>query len=193
MGYFNIKKYIQLLYRQIISHFFLTIPVSCNIFHTNFTILSKITIELRRYQMTKTFYAKKEEIDKKWFIIDAKDKVLGRVASKVAHILRGKHKPEYTPSVDMGDFIVIINADKVRVTGNKQFKKNYYHHSGYPGGLREIPYYKMMEKDPTFALKNAIKGMLPHNRLGRKQLKHVKIYAGENHPHAAQQPDIIDI
>lgn len=143
--------------------------------------------------MTKTFYAKKEDIDKKWFLIDAKDKVLGRVASKAAYILRGKHKPEYTPSVDMGDFVVIINADKVKVTGNKQFNKKYYHHSGYPGGLREIPFYKMIEKDPTFILRNAIRGMLPHNRLGRKQLKHVKIYADENHPHVAQQPVIIDI
>ena len=143
--------------------------------------------------MTKTFYAKKEDIDKKWFLIDAKGKILGRVASKAAFILRGKHKPEYTPSVDMGDFVVIINADKVRVTGNKQFNKKYYHHSGYPGGLREIPFYKMMAKDPTFALRNAIRGMLPHNRLGRQQLKHVKIYTGEDHPHVAQQPETVEI
>ena len=143
--------------------------------------------------MTKTYYAKKEDINQKWFLIDAEGKVLGRIASKAAYILRGKHKVEYTPSVDMGDFVVIINADKVKVTGNKLFNKKYYHHSGYPGGLREISLYKMMTKDPTFALRNAIRGMLPHNRLGKKQLNHVKIYAGEDHPHFAQKPDSIEI
>ncbi len=143
--------------------------------------------------MFKTYYPKEGEIEKRWYIIDAKDKVLGRVASKAAYILRGKHKPTYTPSVDMGDFVIIINADKVRVTGNKFMNKKYYRHSGYPGGIKEIPYYKMMAKDPTFALRNAIKGMLPHNRLGRKQLKHVKIYAGESHPHTAQKPETIEL
>ncbi len=143
--------------------------------------------------MFKTYYPKEGDIEKKWYLIDAKDKVLGRVASKAAYILRGKHKPEYTPSVDMGDFVIIINADKIRVTGNKFMNKKYYRHSGYPGGIKEIPFYKMMQKDPTFAIRNAIKGMLPHNRLGRKQLKHVKIYAGESHPHAAQKPEIIEI
>ena len=143
--------------------------------------------------MFKTYYPKKDEIERKWFIIDAKDKILGRVASKAAFILRGKHKPQYTPSVDMGDFVIIVNADKIKVTGNKFMNKKYYRHSGYPGGIKEIPFYKMMKKDPTFALKNAIRGMLPHNRLGRKQLKHVKIYAGESHPHSAQKPELIEI
>jgi len=136
----------------------------------------------------KTYFAGSEDIEKKWYLIDASDKVLGRVATKTCHILRGKRKPSYTPSVDMGDNIVIINADKVKVTGLKATKKKYYRHTGYPGGLRETVYQDMMKKDPTFPLRNAIKGMLPHNRLGRKLLLHAKIYAGENHPHEAQMP-----
>jgi len=141
----------------------------------------------------KTYSIKKQEVVKKWYLIDADDQVLGRVASRVASILRGKHKATYTPHVDMGDNVIIINADKVKLTGTKPFKKVYYRHSGYPGGLRETSYLEMMQKDPTFALKNAIKGMLPHNRLGRRQLLHVKIYAGEGHPHEAQNPEKIEI
>jgi large subunit ribosomal protein L13 len=138
---------------------------------------------------TKTYTAKKQDIEKKWYLIDAKDKVLGRVASRAASILKGKHKATYTPHVDMGDNVIIINADKVRLTGEKSLKKVYYRHSGYPGGLKETTFLEIMKKDPTFALRNAIKGMLPHTRLGRKQLLNVKIYAGENHPHQAQKPE----
>ncbi len=141
----------------------------------------------------KTYSIKKQEVVKKWYLMDADDQVLGRVASRVASILRGKHKATYTPHVDMGDNVIIINADKVKLTGTKPFKKVYYRHSGYPGGLRETSYLEMMQKDPTFALKNAIKGMLPHNRLGRRQLLHIKIYAGESHPHEAQKPEKIEI
>jgi large subunit ribosomal protein L13 len=141
----------------------------------------------------KTYAAKKEEVTKKWYLIDAKDKVLGRVASQVASILKGKHKAIYTPHVDMGDNVIIVNADQVRLTGTKQLKKIYYRHSGYPGGLKAIPYQEMMKKDPAFALRHAIRGMLPHNRLGRKQLLNVKIYAGENHPHQAQKPEKLEI
>lgn len=138
----------------------------------------------------KTHIDKKDEITKDWYLIDARDRVLGRVASRVAAILRGKHKPNYTPFMDMGDNVIIINADKVRVTGNKAIQKKYYRHSGYPGGIKEKTFLDVMKKDPAFAIRNAIKGMLPHNRLGRKQLSHVKIYAGENHPHQAQRPEI---
>jgi large subunit ribosomal protein L13 len=141
----------------------------------------------------KTYSAKKDEIKKDWYLIDAENKILGRIASKVASVLRGKHKPDFTPYVDMGDNVIIINSDKVMLTGGKPFKKSYYHHSGYPGGLSQIGYLEMMKKDPTFVLRNAIKGMLPKNRLGRRQLLHVKIYAGDTHPHEAQKPVKLDI
>jgi large subunit ribosomal protein L13 len=136
----------------------------------------------------KTYLAKKEEAIKKWYLIDANEKVLGRVASSVAMLLRGKHKPDYTPSVDMGDNVIVINAAKAKLTGNKPVNKKYYRHSGYPGGLKEKTYSEIIKINPTFAMRNAIRGMLPHNRLGRKQLLHVKIYADENHPHQAQKP-----
>jgi len=141
----------------------------------------------------KTYSIKKQEVVKKWYLIDAEDQVLGRVASRVASILRGKHKATYTPHVDMGDNVIIINAERVKLTGAKPLKKMYYRHSGYPGGLKETSYLDMMRKDPTFALKKAIKGMLPHNRLGRRQLLHVKIYTGGNHPHVAQKPEKIEL
>ena len=141
----------------------------------------------------KTYSVKKEEVIKKWYVIDAKDKVLGRVATRAASILRGKHNPRFTPHVDMGDNVIILNADKAILTGSKALNKMYYRHSGYPGGLKETTYSEMMKKDPTFAMRNAIKGMLPRNRLGRRQLLNVKIYAGENHPHQAQKPELIEI
>jgi len=141
----------------------------------------------------KTYINKRSDVTKKWYLVDANDKVLGRVVSKVASLLRGKHKPTYTPSVDMGDNVIIINAAKVKLTGNKPLNKKYYRHSGYPGGLKERTFLDMMKSDPTFAIRNAVKGMLPHNRLGRKQLLHVKIYAGEDHPHQAQKPEILEI
>lgn len=140
-----------------------------------------------------TYTAKKEKITSTWYLIDARDRVLGRVASTVATLIRGKHKATYTPHVDMGDHVVVINADKVRLTGTKAFSKAYYRHSGYPGGIRKTPYLEMMKKNPTFALRNAIRGMLPHNRLGRRQLLKVKIYAGDKHPHQAQQPEKLEL
>jgi large subunit ribosomal protein L13 len=141
----------------------------------------------------KTYVTKKSDITKNWYLIDAKDKVLGRVATKTAMVLRGKHKPKFTPFLDMGDNVIIVNAEKIKLTGGKPFKKKYYRHSGYPGGLKETTYLEMMKKDPTFVVRNAVKGMLPHNRLGRKQLLNVKIYAGEHHPHQAQKPEQLEI
>lgn len=141
----------------------------------------------------KTYAAKKGELIKKWYLIDAKDKVLGRIASHISSIVRGKNKPTFTPHVDMGDNIIVINVDKIKFTGMKPFKKIYYRHSSYPGGLKETPLNVMMKKNPAFALRNAIRGMLPHNKLGRRLLLNVKIYPGENHPHQAQNPEKLEI
>ncbi len=136
----------------------------------------------------KTFIPSPGEIEKKWHVIDAEGQVLGRVAAEVAHLLRGKHKPSFTPFLDCGDHVIVINAAKARVTGQKLNDKMYYRHSGYPGGLHELDYEKMSQKHPTRALELAIKGMLPHTRLGRKQYTNVRVYAGGEHPHEAQQP-----
>ncbi len=136
----------------------------------------------------KTYYAKPNEVEREWLLIDAKDQVLGRVASKAAHILKGKHKPQYTPHVDTGDFVVIINADKVRITGVKATDKEYYRHSGYPGGLKCETFQEAMEKHPERVIEHAVKGMLPKNTLGRAMGKKLKVYAGSEHPHTAQQP-----
>ncbi len=136
----------------------------------------------------KTYVPKKGEIQKEWRLIDAEGQVLGRVAAETAKLLRGKHKPQYTPYLDCGDNVVIINAAKARVTGTKAEKKTYYRHSGYPGGLNEITYGEMMQKHPTRAMELAVRGMLPHNRLGRKLATHFRVYAGAEHPHQAQQP-----
>ncbi len=137
----------------------------------------------------KTYSPKPGDIDRKWYVIDAEGLVLGRVASKVANVLRGKHKPIWAPHMDVGDFVVIVNADKIRVTGRKAEQKLYYRHSGYPGGLKETPYQTMMQKKPEFVLHEAVRGMLPHNRLGRQMLKKLKIYADAEHPHQAQTPE----
>ena len=136
----------------------------------------------------KTYYAKPNEVAREWLLIDAQDQVLGRVASKAAHILRGKHKPTYTHHVDTGDFVVIINADKIRVTGKKLTDKEYYRHSGYPGGLKCETFEEAMEKHPERVIEHAVKGMLPKNTLGRAMAKKLKVYAGAEHPHMAQQP-----
>ena len=133
------------------------------------------------------------EVERKWYVIDADGVVLGRLASKAAHILRGKHKPTFTPHVDTGDYIIIINADKVVLTGNKLDEKIYYHHSGYPGGLKETKYRDLIKNKSCFAVKKAVAGMLPKGPLGRKMLKKLKIYAGSEHPHAAQQPVACEI
>lgn len=136
----------------------------------------------------KTYSAKPREVEAKWYIIDATDKTLGRLASLVANILRGKNKPEYTPHVDMGDFVIVINADKIKVSGKKETQKIYYHHTGYPSGLRSISFKDLMIKHPTRAIEKAVKGMLPHNTLGEQQFLKLKVYAGAEHPHQAQQP-----
>ena len=136
----------------------------------------------------KTFMAKPQEVERKWYVVDATDLVLGRLASNVAAVLRGKNKPIFTPNVDTGDYVIIINADKVRLTGKKLEQKYYRYHTGYIGGLKEIQYKEMMEKKPVLAVELAIKGMLPKNSIGRKMFKKLKVYAGSEHPHAAQQP-----
>lgn len=141
----------------------------------------------------KTFVAKPHEVRREWFVIDAKDKVLGRVASEVARRLRGKHKPEYTPHVDTGDYIVIINAADIRVTGKKLQDKKYYRHTGYVGGIRETNFETMQQRFPGRALEKAVKGMLPKGPLGYAMAKKLKVYAGEEHPHSAQQPKPLDI
>jgi len=136
----------------------------------------------------KTFSAKPETIQRQWFLIDAQNLVLGRLATEIAKRLRGKHKPEYTPHVDTGDHIVVVNAEKVRVTGRKSTSKMYHHYSGYPGGLKSIPFDKMMEKAPERIIKSAVKGMLPKGPLGRSMFSKLKVYAGTEHKHMAQQP-----
>ena len=137
-----------------------------------------------------TFMAKPAEIERKWYIIDAAGRPLGRTASEAARILRGKHKPIFTPHIDTGDFVIIINADQAILTGKKLDQKMYYHHSGYPGGLKEVKYKDLMAKKPVLAVEKAVKGMLPHNSLGRATSKKLKVYAGSEHPHAAQKPEI---
>ena len=141
----------------------------------------------------KTFSAKPLEVERKWYLIDAEDEILGRLAVRIANILRGKNKPEYTPTVDTGDFVIVINAEKVRVTGNKVTDKIYYHHTMYPGGLKSISFKALMEKDPTKAIEKAVKGMLPHNTLGAQQFTKLKVYAGSEHPHEAQKPVVYEM
>ena len=138
--------------------------------------------------MTRTFSPKPADIKREWIVIDAADIVLGRLATHAAAILRGKHKPTFAPHMDMGDFVIIVNAEKVALTGQKLEKKMAYRHSGYPGGLTATSYVEMLEKHPTRAVEKAIRGMLPKNSLGRAQIKKLKVYAGPTHPHAAQQP-----
>jgi len=133
------------------------------------------------------------EITQSWYVIDAENQILGRLASTAAQILRGKNKPYFTPHMDMGDFVVIINADKVRVTGNKEVKKTYFSHSGYPGGAKETNLQKIRKQNPERIITNAVQGMLPHNRLGRKLIKHLKVYKTATHPHKSQQPQSISI
>ncbi|MCC5880491.1 MAG: 50S ribosomal protein L13 [Idiomarina sp.] len=141
----------------------------------------------------KTFVAKPESVKRDWFVVDATDKTLGRLATEIARRLRGKHKPEFTPHVDTGDYIVVINAEKVRVTGNKTTDKIYYSHSGFPGGIKEISFDKLQAKQPTFIIENAVKGMLPRGPLGRAMFRKLKVYAGPEHSHIAQQPQTLDI
>jgi len=141
----------------------------------------------------KTFSAKAEAVQREWFVVDAEGKTLGRLATEIATRLRGKHKPEYTPHVDTGDYIVVINAAKVAVTGNKASDKMYHHHTGYIGGLKSISFEKLIEKAPERTIQSAVKGMLPKGPLGRVMFKKLKVYPGAEHPHAAQQPKQLDI
>lgn len=141
----------------------------------------------------KTYVAKELEVNKNWYVVDAKDRTLGRLATQIAMRLRGKHKPIFTPHADTGDFVVVVNADKVALTGRKWEQKKYYRYSGYFGGLKQISARKLLEKRPEDLLRFAVRGMLPKNSLGRRQLKKLKIYAGAGHPHQAQQPKELEI
>lgn len=141
----------------------------------------------------KTYSAKPNAVEQEWYVVDAEGKTLGRLASEIAHRLRGKHKPEYTPHVDTGDYIVVVNAEKIQVTGNKAKDKMYHHHTGYVGSLKSISFEKLIDKAPERVLQTAVKGMLPRNPLGRAMFSKLKVYAGETHPHAAQQPKELNI
>lgn len=141
----------------------------------------------------KTYMAKPAEVDRKWYVIDAANQTLGRLSSEVASILRGKHKPTYTPHVDTGDFVIIINAEKITLTGDKLNQKKYRYHTGYPGGLKETDYKTMLQKKPEKVIEAAVKGMLPHNRLGNQMIKKLKVYRGTEHPHQAQKPEIREL
>ncbi len=141
----------------------------------------------------KTFSAKPDSVKRDWFVVDADGKTLGRLATEIAHRLRGKHKAEYTPHVDTGDYIVVVNAEKIQVTGNKAKDKIYYRHTGYVGNLKSISFEKLIDKAPERAIQNAVKGMLPRNPLGRTMFRKLKVYAGTEHPHAAQQPQPLNL
>jgi large subunit ribosomal protein L13 len=141
----------------------------------------------------KTFTPKADDIERRWYVVDAEGKVLGRLATEIARVVRGKHKPHFTPHLDTGDFVIVINAEKVRLTGNKLEGKIYYKHSGYTGSLKETPAGKMLEKHPERVIMHAVRGMLPKNRLGRKLLTKVKVYKGPEHPHEAQRPEPLEI
>jgi len=141
----------------------------------------------------KTHVVKENEITHEWFVVDAAGQTLGRLASKVAQVLRGKHKPIYSPNADVGDFVIVVNAEQVAVTGRKMDQKMYYHHTGYPGGIRSINLREQLKRHPTFAVRAAVRGMLPKHRLGRKMLKKLKVYAGPEHPHQSQQPRVLEL
>ncbi len=141
----------------------------------------------------KTYYPSEGSVEKRWYIVDAEGKTLGRVASRIARLLRGKHKPVYTPGMDTGDFVIVVNAEKIRVTGKKLSDKVYYSHSGYPGGIRAITLGKLLAEKPEEAIRKAVWGMLPRGRLGRRMFKKLKVYSGPVHPHSAQKPQEIDL
>ena len=141
----------------------------------------------------KTFSAKPQDIERKWFVVDAQGQTLGRLATRIATVLRGKHKPVYTPHLDCGDYVIVVNADKIHVTGQKLEQKTYYRHSGYPGGLRQVSLRRQLQVHPDRVIEAAVRGMLPHNRLGRKMFKKLKVYAGPTHPHEAQQPTALEL
>lgn len=140
-----------------------------------------------------TYMANNESVERNWYVVDAADKTLGRLASEIAQYIRGKHKPTFTPHVDMGDYVIVVNAEKVKLTGKKWDDKKHYSHTNHPGGINEITYKELRAKDPEFIIEKAVKGMLPHNKLGRKMLKKLKVYSGSNHPHQAQQPEKLEL
>ena len=140
-----------------------------------------------------TRFIRTEDADRKWYLVDAKDQVLGRMATEIARVIRGKNKPIFTPNTDTGDFVVVINAEKVKLTGKRENLKRYIRHSGYPGGQKVTSFQEMMDKKPEFVIQTAVKGMLPKNRLGRQLIKKLKVYAGENHPHQAQKPETLNV
>jgi len=141
----------------------------------------------------KTYVTNPSEVEREWYVVDATGQTLGRLSTRVAHVLRGKHKPTYSPSVDTGDYVIVVNADKVHVTGRKLDQKIYYRYSGYPGGLKEITLRNLLQKHPTRVIKHAVRGMLPKNRLGRRMFKKLKVYAGPDHPHVAQRPEPLEL
>jgi large subunit ribosomal protein L13 len=143
--------------------------------------------------MMKSYMARPLEVERKWYVVDAEGKHLGRLATEIVRVLRGKNKPQYTPHVDVGDFVVVVNADRVAVTGRKAEQRVYRRHSGYPGGMRETSYEQMLARKPTEVLRKAVYGMMPKTRLARKQFKKLKIYAGPEHPHAAQDPQTLEV
>ena len=146
-------------------------------------------VVLKQEKLTR--FIKTEDADRKWYVVDAKDQVLGRLAANVASVIRGKKKPTFTPNTDTGDFVVVINADKVKMTGKRELMKTYFRHSGYPGGGKTTSYAEVMQKNPEFAIENAVKGMLPKTRLGKQLIKKLKVYVGETHPHTAQKPETL--
>ncbi len=141
----------------------------------------------------KTHSTKPSEIERQWYVVDAEGQTLGRLASEIAKILKGKHKPIYAPNLDTGDFVIVVNAEKVHVTGRKMDQKLYHRHSGYPGGLKSITLREQLSRHPTRVIRSAVRGMLPHNRLGRSMLRKLKVYAGDSHPHAAQEPKCLQL
>jgi large subunit ribosomal protein L13 len=143
--------------------------------------------------MMKSYMARPLEVERKWYVVDAEGKHLGRLATEIVRVLRGKNKPQYTPHVDVGDFVVVVNADRVAVTGRKAEQRVYRRHSGYPGGMKETSYEQMLARKPTEVLRKAVYGMMPKSRLARKQFKKLKIYAGPEHPHAAQDPQTLEV
>lgn len=139
----------------------------------------------------KSYIAKAGDIQRKWYVVDATDKVLGRLASEIASILRGKNKPTFTPNMDTGDYVIVVNAEKIKLTGNKREQKEHKYHTGYPGGLKSVSYNELLEKHPERVIEYAVKGMLPHNKLGRQMYTKLKVYAGPDHEHEAQQPELL--
>jgi large subunit ribosomal protein L13 len=148
-------------------------------------------IFVKQEKMTR--FIRTEDANRNWFIVDAKDQVLGRLAAKVARVIRGKEKPIFSPNADTGDFVIVINAEKVQLTGKRETQKTYFRYSGYPGGAKVKSYLELKNKNPQFIIEHAVKGMLPKNRLGKKLIKKLKVYSGENHPHQAQKPELLSI